>query len=123
MPWIDKDRCNGCETCVEKCPVDTIFINDGKAEIDMTNCVRCGICHEVCPEDAVRHDSEKTGDRIEENVIMTKRFMTDCQKYLKDVKEGEKCLNRMLKHFENEKRITEKTLDKLKILSSNLRAD
>jgi len=117
MPWVDKDRCTGCETCVGECPVNTIYIENGTAEINMANCIRCGVCHEVCPADAVRHDSEKTEDRVNANVTEVKKFMSDCQKYLNNVTEGSKCLNRMIKHYENEKSITEKTLEKLKVLS------
>ncbi|MBN1298079.1 MAG: 4Fe-4S binding protein [Actinobacteria bacterium] len=120
MPWIDKDRCTGCQTCVDECPVDAIYMSDGTAIIDMTNCIRCGICHEVCPEDAVRHDSEKTTDRIEENIEETKRFMADCEQLLGNEKEGQKCLNRMIKHFENERIIAERTLEQLRILNSDL---
>ena len=116
MPWIDKDRCTDCEICVEECPVNTIFIENGIAEIDMENCIRCGRCHEVCPEDAVRHDSEKIPDRVEANIMKTKKFMVDCERYLKDSKEGQKCLKRMIKHFKSEKIIAEKTLDELESL-------
>jgi formate hydrogenlyase subunit 6/NADH:ubiquinone oxidoreductase subunit I len=49
MPWVDKDKCVSCGICVEECPVDTIFIKDEKAEIDMIGCIRCGRCHDVCP--------------------------------------------------------------------------
>lgn len=113
MPWVDKDKCVSCEICVEECPVDTIFIKDEKAEIDISGCIRCGICHNVCPEDAVRHDSEKIPEKVKTNVIETKKFMDACEKYLKNKNERQKCLNRMIKHFKNEKIIAEKILEEL----------
>ena len=116
MPWIDKDECKGCEICVEECPVDTIFMENGKAEINMNGCIHCGICHNVCPEDAVRHDSEKTPYRIEANESETKKFMDDCEKYLGEPEEKGKCLNRMKKYFRNERLIAEKTLNELESL-------
>lgn len=118
MPWIDKDKCTGCENCVEECPVNTISIINETAEIDMENCIRCGICHEVCPEDAVRHDSEKIPDRVEENVTETKKFMSDCEKYLKSAEEGQKCLKRMIKHYNNEIVIAQKILEELESLKT-----
>lgn len=117
MPWIDNNKCVGCGICVEDCPVDTIFIRNEKTEIDMSGCIRCGKCHDVCPEDAVRHDSEKIPDEIRINVMETKKSMDACEKYLGDVKERQKCLNRMIKHFKSEKIIAEKTLDELESLN------
>ena len=113
MPWIDVEKCNGCEICVEKCPVSNISMEDEKAKINMNDCIRCGVCHDVCPSEAVRHDSEKIPEDIKTNVEMTKRFMEDCAKYLDDVKEKTKCLERMIKHFKREKVIAEKTIGEL----------
>ncbi len=119
MPWVDKDVCTGCGACVEECPVGIIFMSDNAAEINMDNCIHCGTCHEVCPEDAVRHDSEKIPDRVEENVTETKKFMSDCKEYLKSAEEGQRCLKRMIKHYKNEKTIAEKTLDELESLKTS----
>jgi len=116
MPWVDVDRCTGCGICVEKCPVDTILMKDEKAKINMDECIRCGICHNVCPEQAVRHDSEKVPEEIKANVEMTKRFMEACEKYLGDVKEKWKCLERMKKHFNREKIVAERTIGELEKL-------
>jgi ferredoxin len=113
MPWVDKDRCIGCGICVDECPVDIIFLEDDIAGIDMTGCIHCGKCHDVCSEDAVRHDSEKTPDRIKANIEQIKKFMDDCEKYLGNKDERGKCLTRMKKHFNNEKVIDEKTLEEL----------
>ncbi|MBN2073883.1 MAG: 4Fe-4S binding protein [Actinobacteria bacterium] len=118
MPWVDRDKCTGCGTCVDNCPVGTILIIGEAAEINMDKCIHCGTCHDVCPEDAVRHDSEKIPDRVGENIAMTKKFMDDCEKYLESAAERKKCLNRMMKHFNAEKIIAEKTLEELKSLES-----
>ena len=114
MPWVDENRCTGCGTCVEECPVETISINNETAEIDMDNCIHCGTCHSVCPEEAVMHDSEKIPDRVDANVAETKRFMSECEKHIEGPGEDQKCLKRMIKHYNCEKSIAEKTLDKLR---------
>ena len=119
MPWIEKNECVGCGECVAQCPVNTIFTVDEKAEINMSNCIRCGVCHDVCPEDAVKHDSEKIPDEVNANIVKTEEFMDACAKYLGDVKEKQKCLNRMIKHFNKEKIVVEKTLEKLRMLKKN----
>jgi len=87
-----------------------------KAKIDMSKCIHCGICHDVCPEEAVRHDSEKTPEVIKANVEMTKRFMEECEEHLRDKKEKGRCLERMIKHFNREKVIAEKTIEELEEL-------
>ncbi|MBL7198420.1 MAG: 4Fe-4S binding protein [Candidatus Omnitrophica bacterium] len=120
MPWVDKDKCTGCRICVEKCPVEAISMEDEKAKISMDKCIRCGICHEVCPQEAVRHDSEKIPQEIKVNVEITKNFMESCIKYLGERKEGQKCLNRMLKHFNKEKIVAEKTLEELEKIRNSL---
>ena len=45
-----------------------------------------------------------------------KRFVELCAKHLGDEKEKSKCLKRMIKHFNNEKVIADKTLDILEKL-------
>ena len=87
-----------------------------EAEIDMDGCIRCGVCHDVCPQDAVRHDSEKTAERVHGNVVTTKNMMDLCAQHLGDDKERSKCINRTIMHFNNQKLIAEKTLELLEEL-------
>ena len=116
MPWIDENLCAGCGICAEDCPVGTISLDDNVATIDMDNCIRCGTCHDVCPNEAVGHDSEKIPDEVEANVAKTKGFMDACAKHLGNEEEKQKCLNRMMKHFNKEKIVAEKTIEKLQML-------
>ncbi|MFW9969606.1 MAG: ATP-binding protein [Candidatus Odinarchaeota archaeon] len=51
---IDKNKCIGCGTCLEKCPVDAIQGDDNnKAECDSELCIGCGVCAYFCPENAI----------------------------------------------------------------------
>jgi Pyruvate/2-oxoacid:ferredoxin oxidoreductase delta subunit len=51
---IDQEICVGCGTCVERCPVDAIELNeDEKAERNAEWCIGCGICAHFCPESAI----------------------------------------------------------------------
>ncbi|GAB4314840.1 MAG: 4Fe-4S binding protein [Promethearchaeota archaeon] len=51
---IDPDACSGCGTCVERCPMDAIALNDdGVAERDADSCFGCGVCARFCPEGAI----------------------------------------------------------------------
>lgn len=120
MPWVDKEKCTGCGTCIEECPVGTISMVDEKAEINMDNCIRCGTCHGSCPEGAVEHDSKKIPDEVETNITKTKGFMDACAKYLGNDDEKQRCLARMMKYFNKEKIVAEKTLERLQMLKEKM---
>ncbi len=50
---VDKDKCTGCETCVDECPAVAITIEKEKAKVDKELCVDCGSCADVCPSEAI----------------------------------------------------------------------
>ncbi len=120
MPWINKEMCMGCGICVNECPVGIISMEDNAAVIEMGGCIRCGICHTACPVNAVRHDSEKAPERVGANLKEVKEFMDACEEKLGDESERLKCLKRMVKHYNNEKRIAEETLENLNSLKDKL---
>jgi len=49
---IDKDKCTGCGSCIEVCPVQAIKIKNKKAVVGQ-DCVECGACLNQCPEEAI----------------------------------------------------------------------
>jgi Pyruvate/2-oxoacid:ferredoxin oxidoreductase delta subunit len=52
---VDKDICNGCSACVDRCQVNAIEMNeDMVAEIDYERCLGCGVCTLVCAPEALR---------------------------------------------------------------------
>ena len=53
---VDLEKCTGCGTCAEVCPVEAIKIGNDKAQIDEEECVDCGTCVEECPEGALSLD-------------------------------------------------------------------
>ena len=50
---VDKEKCTGCENCIEICPVDAISIKDKKASINEEECIECGNCVDECPNEAI----------------------------------------------------------------------
>jgi ferredoxin len=50
---VDKEKCTGCESCVEECPSEAISMEDGKAKVNPEACIDCGVCVDACPEQAI----------------------------------------------------------------------
>lgn len=51
---IDQGDCEGCGSCIERCPNKAIFRNEnGLADIDHSVCLTCGYCAPVCPVRAI----------------------------------------------------------------------
>ena len=52
--FIDEDKCIGCESCINWCPMGAIRMGEEKAVIDQAECVECNVCRrvEICPVDA-----------------------------------------------------------------------
>ncbi|MDD3296992.1 MAG: 4Fe-4S binding protein [Candidatus Omnitrophica bacterium] len=120
MPWVDVNNCTGCKICVQKCPVGAISLQDKKAKINMDKCIRCGRCHQVCPKKAVKHDSLKIPEEVGNNVKKTISFMKLCAQHFKDSEEADKCLERMIKYFNKEKAVAEKTLEEIEKLKGGI---
>ncbi len=77
---VDSETCTGCETCIERCQVHAISINEqlGVVSIDTDRCIGCGICVPTCPSEAITliqnnnpvappEDSEALYDTIMDN--------------------------------------------------------
>lgn len=52
---INKEKCIGCENCIDYCPMNAIFPDDGIVSIDLDNCLECSVClrSKCCPADAI----------------------------------------------------------------------
>lgn len=64
---IDEKMCVSCGTCVERCPVGAIEMDD-IAVVSRKKCLGCGLCATACPEDAItlqlRDDGEEPFNRV-----------------------------------------------------------
>ncbi|MFW9866778.1 MAG: 4Fe-4S binding protein [Candidatus Thorarchaeota archaeon] len=60
---IDKDLCLACNSCVERCPVGAISMEEDFAVVDRNKCLGCGLCHRTCPEEAITLQLRE--DRVE----------------------------------------------------------
>ncbi len=59
---IDRDLCNCCGGCLERCQMDALTERDDFMEVDETRCIGCGLCLGYCPQGSIsmvaRPDSE-----------------------------------------------------------------
>lgn len=46
---LQKEKCQGCVSCVKLCPTEAIRVRNGKAEILGDRCIDCGACAAGCP--------------------------------------------------------------------------
>jgi len=53
---VDKEKCTGCESCLDSCPLDAISMDGEVAVIDEDTCGDCGSCVDVCPVEAISMD-------------------------------------------------------------------
>lgn len=50
--FLDREKCNGCTTCLRHCPTEAIRIRDNHAVINEQRCIDCGECIRICPNKA-----------------------------------------------------------------------
>ncbi len=50
---IIDEKCIGCGTCVNICPMETIHLEDTIAVLNENKCIGCGLCVHHCPEEAI----------------------------------------------------------------------
>jgi Fe-S-cluster-containing hydrogenase component 2 len=53
---VDLEKCTGCGSCAEVCPVEAIKIENDKAKIDENECVDCGTCIDECQSESLSMD-------------------------------------------------------------------
>lgn len=60
---VDAEECSGCETCIERCQMDAVAMEDDIAMVDLDRCIGCGLCVTTCPTEAMRL-AKKSEDRL-----------------------------------------------------------
>ena len=60
---LDKDKCSGCEACLEACTANVFEMRNNKsAPVNAKDCVGCLSCVEICEPEAIT--IEETGIEI-----------------------------------------------------------
>jgi electron transport complex protein RnfB len=50
---VDTETCIGCETCLERCQMEALSIEEEHAVLDADRCIGCGLCVSTCPSGAL----------------------------------------------------------------------
>jgi NAD-dependent dihydropyrimidine dehydrogenase PreA subunit len=57
---VNSELCTGCGSCVEKCQMDAITLENEVSIINLDRCLGCGVCSVRCPSSAISfHQKEK----------------------------------------------------------------
>jgi Fe-S-cluster-containing hydrogenase component 2 len=49
----DDDTCNDCLTCVDRCNVHAIKVDNERTAISKEKCIGCGLCASSCPTGSI----------------------------------------------------------------------
>jgi electron transport complex protein RnfB len=50
---VNEETCTGCETCVDRCQVKAIQMENDHATIEKNSCIGCGLCVSSCPTESL----------------------------------------------------------------------
>ena len=61
---LDEDLCDGCWTCLDRCPMDALAEHFDRISMDYDRCIGCGLCVTTCPSGALTLTRKKGIDQI-----------------------------------------------------------
>ena len=69
---LNREKCQGCVSCVKLCPTESIRVRNGKAEILADRCIDCGACASGCPYHAftVKTDMLEGLSKFAYNIVL-----------------------------------------------------
>jgi len=50
---LDRETCEGCGTCVDRCQMDALKMDEDVASLDLDHCIGCGLCVTTCPTESL----------------------------------------------------------------------
>jgi len=50
---VDEETCTACETCVERCQVKAVRMEEDVSVIQRDRCIGCGLCASACPTGSI----------------------------------------------------------------------
>lgn len=68
---LDAESCIGCEICVDRCQMEALSMNNGKAVLQVEKCIGCGLCVSTCETGSLRlvRKPEELQPKIPKNIV------------------------------------------------------
>ncbi|MFW6236798.1 MAG: ATP-binding protein [Desulfosudaceae bacterium] len=81
LALVDSDECTGCETCLERCQMGALSLNDEEvAAVNPDRCIGCGLCVTTCPTAAIRLEPKPAPEMVEPPATMMDQMIAMAQK-------------------------------------------
>ncbi len=64
IPEISDDRCTGCGSCADGCPLGALKLKDGVVVLLTESCIGCGVCTTFCSHDAIKLQRRSEDEQI-----------------------------------------------------------
>jgi len=70
---VNLETCQGCGTCVERCQMEAVWLDDGKIVLEPDRCIGCGLCVTTCPTESLslRRKPESAQPFVPKDVVDT----------------------------------------------------
>jgi NAD-dependent dihydropyrimidine dehydrogenase PreA subunit len=62
---VDTDACEACGTCVERCQMEALSLEDDCVELDPDRCIGCGLCVSTCPTESLTLERKPEPEQAE----------------------------------------------------------
>jgi len=66
---VDTQKCEGCSTCIESCPVNALNLHSKKSAVDYKRCIGCGICVSKCSNNAISLKERSNYEPPPDNIV------------------------------------------------------
>jgi electron transport complex protein RnfB len=68
---LNPETCQGCGTCAERCQMEAIRLDGGRAVLDPDRCIGCGLCVTTCPAGSLnlRRKPESAQPHVPKDVV------------------------------------------------------
>jgi Na+-translocating ferredoxin:NAD+ oxidoreductase subunit B len=79
---VEADACIGCEICLERCQMEAIAMQEGRAVVNRDRCIGCGLCVPTCDAQAIRLHTKEAGERQEPPAHLSDTYLRIAQERL-----------------------------------------